>query len=719
RRSAIFDERFFGPRGVNLRHIAQKTNTYVSMPNDGADPQVHIWGRPDQVARATRDLMLLSEHIFHQMNLDAKDKKDARKKGRPGREREHDWARVRAQPSERKQRYLDQERRREERCRQLRRPPPKGPFEFNAVGTFLWPKEANAQDHLGASFELLDDVRIEHDVWIVDYRQLDGYMLQVLGEDPDAVDKAVARLYGAFCGAAAKGRTITDKHLLHPPSMDLQNTRVSLIRERELENCQTIERFWGSTGVRALLVGEFPSWEFVEAWKTRREILEAANDRFIKKAMNEGLREVVYFRGYASLKINFGTLVLFGYKTPPPEGYSIDDFSRMVRDPMICGELIKHIGKEHIAKALITECHARKDLFHHVDRGHSKFAENPYGDLVDGQGDIHDIHDDLDIPDPTIEATFECTIYNGPFASKIRLEIEFERIPGKHPGDMANAAGDLYRVGMRRWLFIQKSANPNNIRGGVRQRRKGPVDIKVMDLESDLAWQIEFHTYEFCPDADKYPIFKDFLKKIRIEEIPDESDPIGPPRPGSADSRRRVKRICYANLPGLVVDKIVQKTKHQYWISRTQYKFEITQYECFFPESIGPSRMSLTNLYPLGIQISWKGLATDHDVRWGASLMNADWTHNLAQQSLIGLGCSGDWEPEIESFFKSSGVGGFNHPMWTRDGNVLGGPDPWDGDGWKELMTRLKELTKFIAQVRDMNMVFKEPGYAGPEEFDE
>lgn len=129
--------------------------------------------------------------------------------------------------------------------------------------------------------------------------------------------------------------------------------------------------------------------------------------------------------------------------------------------------------------------------------------------------------------------------------------------------------------------------------------------------------------------------------------------------------------------------------------------------------------MSLTNLYPLGIQISWKGLATDHDVRWGASLMNADWTHNLAQQSLIGLGCSGDWEPEIESFFKSSGVGGFNHPMWTRDGNVLGGPDPWDGDGWKELMTRLKELTKFIAQVRDMNMVFKEPGYAGPEEFDE
>lgn len=354
-----------------------------------------------------------------------------------------------------------------------------------------------------------------------------------------------------------------------------------------------------------------------------------------------------------------------------------------------------------------------------MNRGHSKFAENPYSDLADGQGEIHDIQDDLDIPDPNIEATFECTIFNGPLSSKIRLEIEFERIPGKHPGDMANAAGDLYRVGMRRWLFIQKSANPNNIRGGARQRRRGPVDIKVMDLESDLAWQIEFNTYEFCPDADKYPIFKDFLKKIRIEEIPDESDPIGPPRPGSAEARRRVKRINWANLPGLVVDKIVQKTKHQYWISRTQYKFEITQYETFFPESIGPSRVSLTNLYPVGIQISWKGLATDHDVRWGASLTHADWTHNLAQQSLIGLGRSGDWEPEIDSFFTSSGVGGFNHPMWTRDWNVLSGPDPWGGDGWKELMTRLKELTKFIAQVRDMNLVFKEPGYAGPEEFDE
>lgn len=294
--------------------------------------------------------MLLSEYIFHQMHQSAKQKKEAREKGRPGRERERErgWAKVKAQPSERKQRYLDQEKRREERCRQLRRPAPKGPFEFNAVGTFLWPKEANAQDHLGASFEQLDDVRIEHDVWIVDHRQLDGYMFQVLGEDPDAVDKAVARLYGAFCAAAAKNRTIMDKHLLHPPSMDLQNTRVSLIRERELENCQTIERFWGrTTGVRALLVGEPPSWEFVESWKTRREILEAANDRFIKKVMSEGLREVVYFRGYASLKINFGSLVLFNYKIQPPEGFSIDDFSNMVRDSMTSGELIKQYVYPH------------------------------------------------------------------------------------------------------------------------------------------------------------------------------------------------------------------------------------------------------------------------------------------------------------------------------------------------------------------------------------
>lgn len=38
RRHPAFDERFFGPRSINLRHIAAKTNTHLEMPKNMDEP---------------------------------------------------------------------------------------------------------------------------------------------------------------------------------------------------------------------------------------------------------------------------------------------------------------------------------------------------------------------------------------------------------------------------------------------------------------------------------------------------------------------------------------------------------------------------------------------------------------------------------------------------------------------------------------------------------
>lgn len=367
-----------------------------------------------------------------------------------------------------------------------------------------------------------------------------------------------------------------------------------------------------------------------------------------------------------------------------------------------------------MAKALIHECLVRKDLFHHADVSSFAFAEDAYSDVLT---DHHFNHtgSHTHIPEPALEASFECKMVDRQLHSQdVRLEVKFERIPGRHPGDMTNERGDLYKVGMRRWLFVRSrdsNPNPKGAEKAPRTRSKGPFEMKVLDLENDLAWQFELTTYKFYPDADIYSLFTEFVKRIRIEDIPDESDPIGPPEKGKPDRRGRVQRVSYVNLPGMTVEKVVMKTKHQYWIKRTSYMFEITRYECFFTEEVD-------TLYPQGIRISWKGLETNHDTRWGATLTNADWTNTLSKQTSLGIGCNGGWDPDVNEFFKSSSIGGFDHPAWTREGDILESPDPWGGDGWKELMTRINEIARFIATIRDANVGLAEPGYAGPEEFD-
>lgn len=314
-------------------------------------------------------------------------------------------------------------------------------------------------------------------------------------------------------------------------------------------------------------------------------------------------------------------------------------------------------------------------------------------------------------PEPVLEATFKIRIYGaGGVSHEVRLEVEFVLIPGRHPDELTNNSGELYKVGVRRWLVRSGVSNPNEV-GKPRTRYKGPFDIKVLDLESDLAWQFELSTFQFRKDADIYPIFTEFVRRIRIEEIPDESDTIPPPVGGERDLRRRVKRVSYVSLPGMTVENVILKTKYQYWIKKTSYLFEVTRYECFPTEEVN-------SLWADSVPISWMGVEPNHDTRWGASLINQDWINALSKQTTVGVGCAGEWDPDVDRFFQSSGVGGFDHPPYTRDGNILETQDPWNGDGWKELLTRVGECARLIAKARSDSLQFARPGHVGPEEYD-
>lgn len=154
------------------------------------------------------------------------------------------------------------------------------------------------------------------------------------------------------------------------------------------------------------------------------------------------------------------------------------------------------------------------------------------------------------------------------------------------------------------------------------------------------------------------------------------------------------------------------KTKYQYWIRKTSFLFEVTRYEWFPTDEVN-------DLWADSVPISWRGVKTNHDTRWGASLSHQDWVNALSKQTMIGMGCSGGWDPDVDAFFQSSTIGGFEHPERMRSGDILEMQDPWEGDGWKELMTRISECARLIAKVRKESLEFSKPGYAGPEEFDE
>lgn len=295
-----------------------------------------MWGRPTQIAIAKRDLLELMQHISRDIESHAKMKKTLRS------DRNMDWKKVKAAPSDRRQRRIEKEASEEAKRKSFRHPPPKEPFEFNAVGTFIWPlKDTNPQSSLGKSFEVLDDIRYECEVYIVFSRE--NGMFQVLGENSDNVEKATDRIFGTFCEIAARNRRPNVRFLVHAPSANLPKIHVSLLKNHRLEGRHLTIRP-ELMSVQALFSGDVPSQKFLNNWKVRRAKLEKANSLYLKQVAQQGLNDVLYLRGHVTLKIHFGTLVLFNHPEPPADGFfPLEDFCCLIRDPngRASGEVIR------------------------------------------------------------------------------------------------------------------------------------------------------------------------------------------------------------------------------------------------------------------------------------------------------------------------------------------------------------------------------------------
>lgn len=250
------------------------------------------------------------------------------------------WAKINAAPSDRKQARIDRIARDSAVRKRYRQAPEEG-TSFNAVGVFVWPtKEINPQTSLGMGFEALDSVRFECEVYIIFSRKRS--MFRVLGDDPSNVERAINRIYGAFCEIASKNRKPSKRFLVHPPSLALPGVAVRVVKRHNLENRQvTIKRLPQNIGVQVFLTGDPPSQRYLREWQVKREVIKRTNYVYLKKVFQQGLNDVCYFRGHSAMKIHFGTLVLFGYKKPAGGQFALEDFCQMMGDPQTAGEVIK------------------------------------------------------------------------------------------------------------------------------------------------------------------------------------------------------------------------------------------------------------------------------------------------------------------------------------------------------------------------------------------
>ncbi|KAI5855633.1 hypothetical protein BZA05DRAFT_369117 [Tricharina praecox] len=653
RRHAEFDARFFGANSHNVLHIARKTGTHISMPVDMSEPVLWMWGTADRLLSARRDLHALMEQVQNDLEHGAR--------------RSSLWVKIRAMPTDKKQQMIDNMIK-EARVRKMYRLPPPTGISFPAVGIFIWPaKERSPQQILGLACEALDDIRFDQKVWILFNRK--GNMFRVLGDDPRDVDIAVSRIRGVFCEVAAKRRRPTKMVLLHPPSVNLSATKIVANENHDLINRQvTVKRLEANKGIQMLLGGPAPNLKFLQSWKIKSEILTRANDTYMRKALEQGIQDLTYFLGHARIRVYIGKMVLYGYRRARENTYDILDFGAMVRNSQTDGELIRSIGSGRYG---IKDNEVADELRQYCDRIFTPMDTNP------------DHRSEGPVVEPQISATFELKLYDEQGAAQdIRLEVTYERLPGKRE----------YRPLDRRWLNTRdKESRPN-----ADNPRKGPVNIKVIDVQADLGYQIEIVTWSLYRET-HYPIFQEFSRALGIEYIPDEFTAAPLPELGQPDTRPTIPRITFVNLPGMSVSGVVQKTKYRYYLPRTSYVFELTRYEHL---PIHP----VSTLYPDGVPISYRGLDTPFDTRWGCAIWHKRWDQYLSQQAVAQLGQRGDWDPDIEKFFPSSSA----QPATDSDAETVKDgrqrehvPDEYNDDGFAEFLDTVRQVVRLVKSAQE------------------
>ncbi|KAK6344503.1 hypothetical protein TWF696_008137 [Orbilia brochopaga] len=628
------ESRIMGADRHHINAIADLTGTHMKFPQD--EPQdwaddkrtirynrIRIWGTPEAVERAKEYLVYLNKH--------------ADKSAQSAAKKTLNWAKVKAIPDKRhREAATKEEKERELKGRFRSSPDPNEVFPY--TGVFAWPhSEVSPSEVIGMNYESLDPIRLDVGVYIVYSSK--RHCFRVLGYDQESIQKALDRIYVVFCEVAARNRAAIAITLAIPPKVF--QPQVLFDKDHELSNLPvSFKPEKDSVGVQ-LYLGDDGSCQHHKNWASRRDILTLANESFIKSALDITLKDLFYLRMFAKLRIYFGTFILFGYRRPRFLRHGLEEFTEMLRVSMARGEIFRQIGSPAVGDRLLKFCEMRTDLFH---------PANPH-EQKDAEGNMEPVYSSSMYlvvtrkPDPPME---------------IKLEVEFEKSP---------KTGE-YRVSARRWLKLPRTTEETTRV----MKKRTPLDLKLVDLEANVAYEIELTIGQAVPDIDKMPVLAEFVLHLNL-----------------VDSRGgNTKRVSYITLPGIKVVSIVTKKKYPYWFTGTPYIFEVTQYEHI--RSIDDT-ITKKNTTGGGFPADFSDSTTD--VRWGVSLYNSEWDAIFTKQSELPIGCTGDWIPNVDSFFATT-----EGKVDTHHNKKGKGKEEKEIDGFRGLMDKIETCVKIIAEIK-------------------
>lgn len=191
--------------------------------------------------------------------------------------------------------------------------------------------------------ESLDPIRFDHECHIEYERNTQSF--HVYGLRSPMVQEALDRIHGVLCEVATKNRLLgsaTRIHIVVPPTSEQFLSDVQLEGNHNLKNRQiTVKR--DHMGVQCHITGRKPPQKHLLAWERKREALLKANSAYLRKIVQRGLDDTLYCRAHVVMKVNFGTLVLFGYQRPADGSQSHDAtlFMEMMRGNCIQAEVIR------------------------------------------------------------------------------------------------------------------------------------------------------------------------------------------------------------------------------------------------------------------------------------------------------------------------------------------------------------------------------------------
>ncbi|KAJ6259485.1 hypothetical protein Dda_5122 [Drechslerella dactyloides] len=627
-----------GIMGADRHHInaiAELTGTHMKFPQD--EPQdwadakktirfnrIRIWGTPEAVDRAKEYLVYLNKH--------------ADKSAQSAAKKSLNWAKVKAIPDKRhRDAATKEEKEREEKGRFRSFPDPNEVFPY--TGVFAWPQsEVSPAEVLGMNYESLDPIRLEVGVYIVYSSK--RHCFRVLGYDQESIQKALDRIYVVFCEVAARNRASIGITLAIPPK--LFQPQVLFDKDHELSNLPvSFKPEKDSVGVQ-LYLGDDGSCQQHKNWTSRHDILTLANESFMKSALDMTLKDLFYLRMFAKFRIYFGTFILFGYRRPRFLRHGLEEFIEMLRVAMARGEIFRQVGSPAVGERLLNLCEMRTDLFH---------PASPY-EVRDAEGRMEPVYSSSMYlvvtrkPDPPVE---------------IKLEVEFEKSP---------KTGE-YRVSARRWLRLPRTTEETTRV----MKKRTPLDLKLVDLEANVAYEIELTIGQAVPDIDKMPVLAEFVLHLNLVDSKDGN----------------TKRVSYITLPGIKVVSIVTKKKYPYWFTGTPYIFEVTQYEHI--RGIDDT-VAKKDAMSGGFPTDFSNFTTT-DVRWGVSLYNSEWDAIFTKQSELPIGCTGDWVPSVDEFFATTGGKIESHHAYKGKGKA-----DKEVDGFRGLMDKIQTCVKIIAEVK-------------------